>query len=75
MLVELTEKIPKKALRYAKRTYKPGDTLEMNDRDARLFIALGQARKYSREDVTAEDLAPSTDAPKRRYRRRDMQAE
>ena len=76
MQVEVTQKVPKKVLRYASRDYRPGDKLEMHDKHANIFITLGHVRPYQRQDMSAEDLSvEDAERPKRRYRRRDMQAE
>lgn len=66
MLVEVT----RKPLRYAGKTYKVGDPIDMADRHGRLFITLGNV--IVPKGTEAED---ATEQPKRRYRRRDMRAE
>lgn len=51
-----------KPMVYAGRRIAVGDSFEASDRDARTLVAIGKARL-------------ADESPRRRYRRRDMQAE
>lgn len=64
-----------KKLQYAGHMHAVGETVEMTDRHAHLFITLGKARRPEGEAQSQELTEESHGRSRRRYRRRDMQAE
>lgn len=76
--------IVEKPLKYGKRRYGIGELVEMTDKHARLFMAIGRARrpKAPRPDIPASPSLPVTiveevtaERPRRQYRRRDIKPE
>lgn len=66
---------------YGTRKLKVGDRFEATDRDADLLVKIGMAKPVTVTTRAMSPAAPTGDVtsesprPKRRYRRRDLQAE
>lgn len=71
--------IATKALTYAGRNLKAGDPFDATEKDAMILTGLGSARKaktsIETREVKAADDEEQSERGKRKYRRRDMQAE
>lgn len=60
---------------YARQRYRQGDVLDVPSKDAHVLILAGTATMAITADVPSVEISPVTGKPKRRYKRRDMQAE
>lgn len=66
---------------YGTRKLKVGDRFEATERDADLLVKIGMATPVTvttramSPDTPTVDVTPESPRPKRRYRRRDLQAE
>ena len=57
--------------------YQPGESFELPDKAARVFIKVGKLAEYQAKVITPEpvEISGRTGQPKRQYRRRDLTAE